>query len=98
MASPFQPSRTASRLIRTLTSADGEGLDDLLGQPLDSSGLDRARDVVRSNGAVTTSLETAASYASSAIESLGHLDDGAAADRLRDAAHHLLTTVEAAAA
>ena len=69
----------------------------LLGGPLEPATLDRARGMVRADGAVASSLETAAAYAQSAIESLHPLPHATAALRLGEAAQHLLAGVRAAA-
>jgi heptaprenyl diphosphate synthase len=83
-------------VIRTLS----EGADDLaalLGGPLEDQQLDQARALVRANGSVAESLETAAEYARSAIASLDPLPHATAAVQLGEAAQHLLAGVRAAA-
>jgi len=83
-------------VIRTLS----EGADDLaalLGGPLEDEQLDQARALVRANGSVAESLETAGEYARSAIASLDPLPHATAAVQLGEAAQHLLAGVQAAA-
>ena len=84
-------------VIRTIAAGTAPDLAGLLGGPLEDGQLDRARAMVRSDGAVASSLETAAAYAQSAIESLHPLPHATAALRLGEAAQHLLAGVRAAA-
>ncbi len=82
-------------VLRTLAAGGAPDLAGLLGGPLEAGELDRARTMVRSDGAVASSLETAAAYAQSAIESLHPLPHATAALRLGEAAQHLLAGVRA---
>ncbi|MCB1004919.1 MAG: polyprenyl synthetase family protein [Acidimicrobiales bacterium] len=84
-------------VIRTMAAGNAPDLAPLLGGPLEEGALDRARSMVRADGAVASSLETAAGYAQSAIESLHPLPHATAALRLGEAAQHLLAGVRAAA-
>ncbi len=84
-------------VIRTLSAGDADELAALLGGPLDPDQLNRARAVVRANGSVAGSLETAGQYAQSAIASLEPLPHATAAIQLGEAAQHLLDGVRAAA-
>ena len=84
-------------VIRTLSDGDADELASLLGGPLDPDQLNRARAVVRANGSVAGSLETAGKYAQSAIASLEPLPHATAAIQLGEAAQHLLDGVRAAA-
>ncbi len=84
-------------VIRTLSSGEADGLEELLGGPLEAGPLDEARALVRANDAVADSLATAGAYATSAIASLDPLPHATAAIRLGEAAHHLLAGVRAAA-
>ena len=83
-------------VIRTLSEGAGE-LGTLLGGPLKAAQLDQARSLVRANGSVAESLETASAYATSAIASLDPLPHATAAIQLGEAAQHLLDGVRSAA-
>lgn len=80
-------------VIRVL--ADGnDQLDDLLGGPLDEDQRLEARAVVRTNGAIHTSLATARSYLERADEIIAPLGGGPAVEAMVSAGNGLLTSVE----
>ena len=58
-------------------------LRDLLGGPLDGDTMNRARDVVRSNGAVSAALSVATAYAAEAEDALRGFAQNQAVDALR---------------
>ena len=64
-------------VIRALASAESsEALRALLGGPLDKAGVDEARRIIRSNGAVSAALTVAQGYAAEAAEALDELGGG----------------------
>jgi heptaprenyl diphosphate synthase len=69
------------------------GLADLLGGPLDLEAMNRARDVVRSNGAVSAALSVATGYAAEAAEALGGLADHPGVEALRSLPRQLVEGV-----
>jgi hypothetical protein len=76
--------------------ADGhDHLDDLLGSPLDEQQRLQARSVVRSNGAVHSSLATARAYVDTAGAAIAPLGGGPAVEALIGAGTGLLRRVEA---
>jgi heptaprenyl diphosphate synthase len=77
-------------VIRALASPEGPELRSLLGGPIDGAELDKARDIVRSNGAIDEAVNLARSYVSGAVEALAPLGESPAASALAGAAHHLL--------
>ena len=68
-------------VIRAMAGAPD--LQSLLGAPLDNDTMNKARDVVRSNGAIGTALGVAGEYASEAERALDNLDQNAGIDALR---------------
>jgi heptaprenyl diphosphate synthase len=68
-------------VIRALAGAPD--LRGLLGAPLDDATMNKARDVVRSNGAVSSALSVATEYAAEAERALDALDPNAGVDALR---------------
>ena len=81
-------------VIRTLgeDTTMAKRLRDLLGSPLVESEMHEARSIVRSNGAVTSSLATAETYVAEAAGVLEVVSAGEARTGLEGAAHHLLVT------
>jgi len=49
-------------VIRALAGPAGDDLRSLLGGPIDSAGRDRARELVRADGAISSTRETAVGY------------------------------------
>jgi len=49
-------------VIRALAGPAGDDLRSLLGGPIDSTGRDRARELVREDGAISSTRETAVGY------------------------------------
>jgi heptaprenyl diphosphate synthase len=80
-------------VIRTLASPAGDELRDLLGRPLDEPEKDKARAIVRSNGAVASAVGDARAYAASAAEALAPLGENEMAAVLAATAEHLLTSI-----
>ncbi len=84
-------------VIRALDGSPEAGeLAGLLGRPLPPADIERARQLVRADGAVDSALTLAGQYCDEAIKSLaglGHLDDGGAVDDLVATAGSLLDTV-----
>ncbi len=68
-------------VIRAMAGAPD--LQSLLGAPLDNDTMNKARDVVRSNGAIGTALGVAGEYASEAERALDNLDQNPGIDALR---------------
>jgi len=68
-------------VIRAMAGAPD--LQGLLGAPLDNDTMNRARDVVRSNGAIGVALRVASEYAADAAKALDVLDDNAGVNALR---------------
>jgi heptaprenyl diphosphate synthase len=80
-------------VIRTLASADGEALRDVLGQPLTPDERDAGRDIVRANGAVDEAMETARGFVGEALEALDALGPSPAVSGLSAAAERLVASV-----
>jgi heptaprenyl diphosphate synthase len=72
----------------------GDGLRDRLGQPIEGDQLTDALTTVRSNGAVTSALETARDYAIGAVSALDPFRDSDGAQWLRGAVDQLFARVE----
>src|SRR5207248_10115415 len=70
-------------------------LRDLLGAPLDGEAMSRAREVVRSNGAVSLALSVAAGYAAEAEEALRGFADNPGVEALRALPRQLVEGVPA---
>ena len=68
-------------VIRAMVGAPD--LRGLLGAPLDDATMNKARDVVRSNGAISSALSVATDYAAQAERALDVLDDNPGVDALR---------------
>lgn len=79
-------------VIRTLEedTTVAKRLRDLLGAPLAEAEMHEARAIVRSNGAVASSLETAEAFVTEATGALTAVPDGEARRGLAGAAEHLL--------
>jgi heptaprenyl diphosphate synthase len=83
-------------VIRALAApGTGTELGELLGRPLGATDVDRARGLVRSDGAVATSLVDARRWCEAAIEALDVLDPSPAVDHLAATAAALLESVPA---
>jgi heptaprenyl diphosphate synthase len=80
-------------VLRALDATDG--LRDRLGTPLDEQQLREALSLVRSDGAVVASLETARSYATDAVKALEPLGDTPATRWLAGATDALFARVAA---
>ena len=78
-------------VIRAIAGAPD--LSELLGGPLDGDTMNRARHVVRSNGAVSAALGVAASYAAEAEAALDGFADTAGASALRSLPRQLVDGV-----
>jgi heptaprenyl diphosphate synthase len=77
--------------------AAGDGLRDRLGSPIEGVQLDEALALVRSNGAVSSALDSAREYSASAISALDGLRDNDGAVWLRSAVDQLFARVETVA-
>src|SRR3954464_7753748 len=71
-------------VLRALAAGD-DGLGDLLGAPIEGAALDKALAMIRSDGAVTSSMATARDYAATAISELDGFRDAEGAAWLRSA-------------
>jgi heptaprenyl diphosphate synthase len=78
-------------VIRAMAGAPD--LRGLLGAPLDDATMNKARDVVRSNGAVSAALSVATAYAAEAEAALDALADNAGINALRALPHQLVEGV-----
>ena len=81
-------------VIRAMADGAHE-LKGLLGAPLDDETMNKARDVVRSNGAVSAALGVATEYAAEAEQALDILDDNPGVDALRSLPRALVEGVPA---
>jgi len=81
-------------VIRAMAGAPD--LQSLLGAPLDGDTMNRARDVVRSNGAIGAALGVADEYASEAERALDAMDPNPGVDALRSLPRALVDGVPAA--
>jgi heptaprenyl diphosphate synthase len=68
-------------------------LQSLLGAPLDDTTMQKARDVVRSNGAIGSSLSVAATYAVEATDAIRDLPDNPGVEALRSLPRQLVEGV-----
>jgi len=82
-------------VIRALGSKDAGELRALLTGPLDRPTIDKARALIRSNGAVGSARAVARRYASDAAGTLDNLGDGAVLAALRALPNHLEESVPA---
>ncbi len=81
-------------VIYSLTETDaGDELRDLLGKPLDPPERDKARDIVRSTGAIAAARRVAVTYADQAAEAAATLPTGAVATAMGALGHRLLEDV-----
>ncbi|MBV8980811.1 MAG: polyprenyl synthetase family protein [Acidimicrobiia bacterium] len=80
-------------VIRAMAGAPD--LQALLGAPLDGDTMHKARDIVRSNGAISSALGVAAAYAVEAERALDVLDTGPGVDALRSLPRALVDGVPA---
>ena len=80
-------------VIRALAAETGEQLRRLLGRPLDRAGADEARDLIRSNGAVASSLDVARRFASEASDALAGFPDGPAVEALHAVGDGLIAAI-----
>ena len=81
-------------VIRAL--ADSDGADDLaalLGGPIDRAGADRARALIRSNGAVAAAKDVARLYAKEAAAVLDEFPESPVVGALRGVGDHLIDTI-----
>jgi heptaprenyl diphosphate synthase len=83
-------------VIRTLKEGgpDATRLRSVLGSPLLPDQLRQARDIVRGNGAVDDSLDTARSFAAEAADALADLGESEAVRAMRGATQHLVASVD----
>jgi len=79
-------------VLRALAGSD-DGLVDLLGAPIEGVELDKALAIIRSDGAVTSSMATAREYAAKSIGELDGFRDGEGAAWLRTAVDQLFARV-----
>ena len=79
-------------MLRAL-AASNDGLGDLLGAPIEGVELDKALGIIRSDGAVRSSLSTAREYAATSISALDGFRDGEGANWLRGAVDQLFARV-----
>ena len=79
-------------VLRALATSN-DGLGDLLGAPIEGVELDKALGIIRSDGAVRSSLSTAREYAATSISALDGFRDGEGANWLRGAVDQLFARV-----
>ncbi|MGH9153411.1 MAG: polyprenyl synthetase family protein [Acidimicrobiales bacterium] len=83
-------------VIEALAEAEAGGeLRALLGKPLDAPERDKAREIVRSTGAIATALRVAASYAERAADAASAFPPGPVAGAMASLGHRLLEDLEA---
>ncbi|MDQ4131743.1 MAG: polyprenyl synthetase family protein [Actinomycetota bacterium] len=80
-------------VILTLAAETGEQLRPLLGKPLDRAAVEEARALIRSNGAVASSLDVARQFASEATDALEGFPDSPALEALRSVGDHLIAAI-----
>jgi hypothetical protein len=81
-------------VIRTLAGPTGPELRDLLGGPIDPAARDRARDLIRTDSAITATRETAMGYLSTARTSLDVLPTNPAVTAMGSTCNLLLARLE----
>jgi geranylgeranyl pyrophosphate synthase len=81
-------------VIRALAGPTGAELRDLLGGPIDPAARDRARDLIRTDAAITATRETAMGYLSTARTSLGVLPTNPAVTAMGSTCDLLLARLE----
>ena len=69
-------------VIRALAGPAGDDLRSLLGGPIDSTDRDRARELVRADGAISSTRETAVGYLADAQASIAGLPANPAVDAM----------------
>jgi heptaprenyl diphosphate synthase len=69
-------------VIRALAGPAGDDLRSLLGGPIDSAGRDRARELVRADGAISSTRETAVGYLEDARVAIDGLPTNPAVDAM----------------
>ena len=69
-------------VIRALAGPAGDDLRSLLGGPIDSAGRDRARELVRADGAIASTRETAVGYLADARVAIAGLPTNPAVDAM----------------
>jgi heptaprenyl diphosphate synthase len=69
-------------VIRALAGPAGDDLRSLLGGPIDSAGRDRARELVRADGAISSTRETAVGYLADARVAIDGLPTNPAVDAM----------------
>ena len=69
-------------VIRALAGPAGDDLRSLLGGPIDSTGRDRARELVRADGAISSTRETAVGYLEDARVAIDGLPTNPAVDAM----------------
>ena len=69
-------------VIRALAGPAGDDLRSLLGGPIDSAGRDRARELVRADGAIASTRETAVGYLADARVAIDGLPTNPAVDAM----------------
>jgi len=81
-------------VLRTIAAGGtpGDEIVDLLGRPLEAVERDKALSIVRSNGGIDSSIETASGYVEAAVAVCDSLGDNAAVDALRGAPAALLAS------
>src|SRR5438132_6763771 len=83
-------------VIRALADSDGaEDLAALLGGPIDRDAADRARALIRSNGAVAAAKDVARLYAKEAAAVLDGFPESPVVGALRGVGDHLIDTIPA---
>ena len=80
-------------VIRTLAGPGSDELRDLLGRPLDDAEKDKARKIVRSNGAVEEAVDVARRFTRDAAAALAPLGENEMAAVLAATADDLLTSI-----
>ncbi|MBV8235630.1 MAG: polyprenyl synthetase family protein [Acidimicrobiia bacterium] len=80
-------------VIRAMADGGASELQGLLGAPLDEDTMNRARQVVRSNGAIGAALGVASEYACEAERALEILDQNTGVDALRSLPRALVSGV-----
>ncbi|MGH9182863.1 MAG: polyprenyl synthetase family protein [Acidimicrobiales bacterium] len=80
-------------ILALASPVEGPELTDLLGRPLERTDIERARKLVRSDGAVIGSMELARLYCAEAVASLSPLRDHPSAEHLATAATSLSEAV-----
>jgi heptaprenyl diphosphate synthase len=85
-------------VIRTLSADGGDELRRVLGEPLDAAQMDVARSLVRANGAVAASIDTARRFVDDAVAALEPVSETPGGRALRAATQQLLLSIPTAVA